>query len=328
MSSRDESELDRAIDDLYRATLDRFTAARNALAADLKKAGDRENADRVKALAKPGMAAWAVNQAYWQDRAAVQALLESGETLRRAHVSFAQGTPTDIRAAVEARQQAVDAVIDLALGALGGAAKVAPDVRHRIAVTVEAIASSGWPDGAAPGRLTADLQSSGFEALSALLPHGAESAPRHPRDAGLPASPPTSAAPSKPVLVKSAPPPSAAKPSPREQAKAEQAAREREKTLADARTRLVNAEAALREAAKEMKEAAAAAAKARTASARLADEVSALEQRLDEARERARDTRRTLNEATQAASQAEMTHARTARDVEKAREALGSLSDI
>jgi DNA repair exonuclease SbcCD ATPase subunit len=313
-SDSSESAVERAIDDLYRTPLDTFTAQRNALAANLKKAGDRENADRVKALAKPGVAAWAVNQAYWRDPNAVQALLDAGEELRRAHVSFAHGKAADIRAAVEARQQAVDGVIDRALDALGGTAKVAADLRHRIAVTIEALASSGVPDGAALGRLTTDLQSSGFEALSALA-------------AGQPAPPPEPVSPSKPVLVKSAPAPVPSKPAGRELARAEQAEREREKRLADAKTRLANTEAALREAAKELKEAAGAAEKARTASDRAADEVSDLEQRLDEARERARDGRRILNEASQAASQAEMTHARTARDLEKAREVVRVLAD-
>lgn len=304
-----DATLEGRIDALYQLPLDQFTAARNALAAELKKGGDRENADRVKALAKPGVAAWAVNQAHWRDREAVQALLDAGEELRRAHVAFARGKPADIRAAVEARQRAVDAVIDRALDALGGAAKVAADLRQRIAVTAESLASSGVPEGAALGRLTADLQSSGFEALGAL--------------AGLPASPPPQpAAPARPVLVSRSPAPAAPKAPARETAKEEQAAREREKKIAGAKARLANVEEALGDAAKEAKDTAAAAAKARTASERAAEEVADLEQRLDQARERAREARRALAEATQAASQAEMTHARTARDAEKARQQL------
>jgi hypothetical protein len=310
-------DIETAIDRLYRLPLDQFTAGRNQTAAELKKAGDRESADRVKALAKPGVAAWAVNQAYWRDRASMQALLDAGADLRRAHLAFANGQAADIRAAVEARQQAVDAVIDLALDALGGAAKVAPDLRQRIAVTVETIASSGVPPDASLGRLTADLQATGFAAFGAMA-------------ADLPPAPmPKVAAPARPVLVaRSAPAPPAAKPKTRETAKAEQAARDRERKIADAKVRLGNAEAALAEAASEMKTAAAAAAKARTLADRIAVEVSDLEEQLDDARERARDARRTSTEATQAASQAEMTHARTARDVEKAREALSSLSDV
>ena len=59
-------------------------------------------------------------------------------------------------------------VTEAALQALGGHKAVAPDVQYRIAGTVEALASSGVPEGEAPGRLTRDLQSSGLDALTAL----------------------------------------------------------------------------------------------------------------------------------------------------------------
>src|SRR5437773_10087717 len=55
-----ESEVDR----LYQLPLSEFTAARNALAKTLK--GDE--AARVRALAKPTVVPWAVNQLYWRDR--------------------------------------------------------------------------------------------------------------------------------------------------------------------------------------------------------------------------------------------------------------------
>ena len=54
-----ESEIDR----LYQLAPDEFTAARNALA---KSAGP--DAAAVKRLTKPPIAAWAVNQVYWQHR--------------------------------------------------------------------------------------------------------------------------------------------------------------------------------------------------------------------------------------------------------------------
>ena len=309
------SDLEASIDVLYQAPLDRFTAQRNELAASLKKAGDREAADRVKALAKPGVAAWAVNQAWWRDPEALRALLDAGADLRRAHLAFANGKATDIRAAVEARQQAVDAVIDRALHALGGPGKVAPDVRHRIAVTVEALASSGVPDGLAPGRLTADLQASGFEALSAL----AGIAPSSP------APPPV--APSRPVLVprpgdaaagaKNEPPVS--KKEARDAAKAEMAAREREQRIAQAEARLAETEANLRTFVAEAKDAAAAEKAAQSELASANEAAEALEAQLEQARERQRDARRAAAQATQAASQAEMSRARAAREVEKSR---------
>jgi hypothetical protein len=47
---------------LYRLPLDEFIPARDELAARLKKRGESEAAARVKALRKPSVAAWAVNQ--------------------------------------------------------------------------------------------------------------------------------------------------------------------------------------------------------------------------------------------------------------------------
>jgi len=50
------------IDALFKLPLGEFTPARNALAARLKKAGEQAEADAVKALPKPSVAAWVVNQ--------------------------------------------------------------------------------------------------------------------------------------------------------------------------------------------------------------------------------------------------------------------------
>jgi len=48
--------------DLYGLPIEEFTTARNDLAARLKAAGDADGAKRVKALKKPSVATWAVNQ--------------------------------------------------------------------------------------------------------------------------------------------------------------------------------------------------------------------------------------------------------------------------
>ena len=50
------------IDQLFALPLDEFTAARNELARRLKQDGDAEAAEGVRGLAKPTVAAWAVNQ--------------------------------------------------------------------------------------------------------------------------------------------------------------------------------------------------------------------------------------------------------------------------
>jgi hypothetical protein len=56
------------VDALFKLPLDEFTSARNALAAQLKKVGKQAEAIEVKALVKPSVSAWVVNQLYWQQR--------------------------------------------------------------------------------------------------------------------------------------------------------------------------------------------------------------------------------------------------------------------
>ncbi len=56
------------IDDLFQLPLTEYTAARNALAASLKAAGRAKDAMAVKALPRPPLSAWTVNQLYWRHR--------------------------------------------------------------------------------------------------------------------------------------------------------------------------------------------------------------------------------------------------------------------
>ena len=59
-----------------------FTAARNALAGTTEEGGDRtEEAERVKALPKPSLSAWAVNQLYWHHREGVRSADRRGRAV-------------------------------------------------------------------------------------------------------------------------------------------------------------------------------------------------------------------------------------------------------
>ena len=70
---------DERVDRLYALPLDEFTAERNALAKELRKEGDRERAETTKALKKPSVEAWTVNQLARQHRDEVARLVELGE---------------------------------------------------------------------------------------------------------------------------------------------------------------------------------------------------------------------------------------------------------
>ena len=56
------------IDALFKLPLGEFAPERNALAARFKKAGEHAQADAAKALSKPSVAAWVVNQLHWRHR--------------------------------------------------------------------------------------------------------------------------------------------------------------------------------------------------------------------------------------------------------------------
>lgn len=58
-----EIAVDERLDALYRERPSGFVAARDRLAKDLRAGGDREEANRIKALRRPSAAAWLINAA-------------------------------------------------------------------------------------------------------------------------------------------------------------------------------------------------------------------------------------------------------------------------
>jgi hypothetical protein len=162
----------RDVDALFRTPLADFTAARNALAAQLKKSGHDEDAAAIKALPKPSISAWAVNQLYWQHRAAFDRLIEAGERFRKAQAAQLAGKQADVRGPLDARREALGRLASLAAGILdAGGHSSTPDMMRRVTSTLEAIATYGKSEQAPPaGRLIDDVEPPGFETLAALVP--------------------------------------------------------------------------------------------------------------------------------------------------------------
>jgi hypothetical protein len=163
------------VDELYRLPLVEFTAARNTLAAMLKKAGrgdEKAEADRVKGLVKPSISAWAVNQLYWNHRDALDRLIATGERFRQAQASRLARKLADMRGALDARREALSHLSDLATALLRNAGhNPTPETIHRITTTLEAMSAyATLPDASRPGRLTHDVDPPGFESLAALIP--------------------------------------------------------------------------------------------------------------------------------------------------------------
>jgi hypothetical protein len=150
---------DADIDRLYQSPLDEFTGARNALA---KGAGKDSGA--IRALTKPPLAAWAVNQLYWQDRRTWDSLIDAAENLRRVNKAVLAGRSGDVRAAGSAHDAAVRDALKATLAQLATAGHPVTDAtRQAIVNTLRAL-----PAEETPGRLTRTLQPGGFEMLAGM----------------------------------------------------------------------------------------------------------------------------------------------------------------
>ena len=160
------------VEALFQLPLGEFTAARNALAGRLKKAGDTAEAERVKTMTKPSVPAWAVNQLFWKHRIVFDRLLDAGERFRKAQTAQLAGKSSDLRAPLEARRAALSELSSHAARLLAEAGNTGgPDTMRRITTTLEALSTyAGIPDTPQPGRLVDDVQPPGFEALAALVP--------------------------------------------------------------------------------------------------------------------------------------------------------------
>jgi hypothetical protein len=152
-------------DELFGLAPEAFVAARDELARRLRREGDAEAARRVKALRRPPLSAWAVNQLARGRGPGLDALLAAGERLRAAHQAALAGEgAAELRAAAKAEREAVAGLVQAALELLREAGHPATDAtRDRVAATLHAAAAS--PEAAdlvRHGRLTADLDPSGF----------------------------------------------------------------------------------------------------------------------------------------------------------------------
>lgn len=185
MATRD---VESRIDELYALPLDRFIPERDALAKELRSAGDREAADVVKSQRKPIVAAWALNRLAREEPSGVQELAAVGERLRAAQQRALSGgdteplrTATEERRAVVARLAAASRAILEREGTDPG--PHADDLTNTLdaAVVVEEAAEA-----LAAGRLTKALKPpSGFGDVSGLVAlQGGKPAPRGKAEEG------------------------------------------------------------------------------------------------------------------------------------------------
>jgi hypothetical protein len=163
-----EDELDR----LYGLPLNEFTAARDEIAKRLRDEGERDLADEVKALRKPSVAVWLVNQLARDREVDIKRLLKAGEALGKAQASATRESFQQARAD---EQHALER-----LASAAREAGVGPQAADRAIQTLRAASlTDEGRDLLKRGRLIEELQPPGFEALTGM--------PSPPRRAKQPA---------------------------------------------------------------------------------------------------------------------------------------------
>jgi hypothetical protein len=254
-----EKELDR----LYALPLAEFTRARDELARGLRKEGETEAADEVKALAKPSISAWAVNQLARKERMQVRSLLTAGEQLRKAQAEVLGGAgPEELQEPLQRQRDAIAALVESAAGVLSSAGHATTDATlERIRGTLTAAATD--LDGAElleRGRLAKDLEPAGF--------------------GGLTLAPSRAGAPTRKKAKQ--PPPRRTR---KEAEAGKRAVAEAKREVDDLRAQIVEGKANVRRAKTEATQAERAAEAARKAAAKAEEELRLLTERLEAAKD-------------------------------------------
>jgi hypothetical protein len=156
------------LDRLYGLPLEEFVEARDDLAKRLRGEGRREEAEQVKALRKPPVSVWLVNQIARERELDVRRLLDAAEALQKAQAAGSEEF-------AEARRNETHALERLAAAAreIAGSQAV---VDRAIQTLRAAAATDEGRELLRRGRLTEELSPVGFEALTGLVP--ASSKPR------------------------------------------------------------------------------------------------------------------------------------------------------
>jgi hypothetical protein len=183
------SNLDTTLNELYGLDPTEFTARRDALASDARKAGDRDLAAAIKALRRPSVAAAAVNRMVRGEPEEIERLTALGSGLRKAQEEL---SGDDLRALGRQRQQLVGGLVQQARRLADRSGRPITDAAAR---EVEATFEAALADEAAgrvvrQGRLVRSLQRSGMDPVdlegAAAGPAGASAAIPPPRAAARP----------------------------------------------------------------------------------------------------------------------------------------------
>jgi len=160
------------IDRLFALPLDEFTAARNELARRLKQDGDGDAAEQVRALAKPSVPAFAVNQLARRDPEGVRSLLNVAARLRSAQERSLRGerAADEVRTA-QAEEREVLRILTQRAGELlqeAGRPATGATLDHVSSTLRAAALAEPGRTLLREGRLTGDVDVSGFDAFAGM----------------------------------------------------------------------------------------------------------------------------------------------------------------
>ena len=159
------------VDRLYALPLDEFTRERDELAKRLRKDGDRDGAAEVKALKKPSVPAWAVNQVRRDRPDDVRRLLDVTEELHRVYAGLASaGARERLGEAAAMQRELIGSLVRCARELLeaGGHAAREPTLA-KVAETLRAAAlDEELRREITEGRVVKERRAAGLGPLSAL----------------------------------------------------------------------------------------------------------------------------------------------------------------
>jgi DNA repair exonuclease SbcCD ATPase subunit len=150
------------LDRVFGAPLEDFVSERNALAKELSAAGKDGEAAEVRALKKPSVSTWALNQGVRADPKAAKALLAAAKALESAQDEALQGDGAGLRDAQEQQQRTVDGMVSAVERAVSGR-ELSAAMLDRIRETLRAIpGDDDLRAEFAAGRVTRDRRAVGF----------------------------------------------------------------------------------------------------------------------------------------------------------------------
>lgn len=161
---------DTDVDELYRLPLSEFTPARNELAKRLKAEGRADEADEVKALRKPTVPVWLVNQLAHERELDVQRLRKAGEAVAKGQAAATSGRSSEAFTTARREEQHALSRLSDAAREIASREKLGAGAVDRAIETLRAASlTEEGRELLKRGRLTEELEPPGFEALAGLV---------------------------------------------------------------------------------------------------------------------------------------------------------------